>query len=376
MPFARCQFVVQDDRGNVVPGAEITVQVETTGAPLATIYSDRDGAVPLANPFTIGSDGLVAFHAAGGAYRITATSGAFSATWRYKAVGTAQEFDFSDIVDGASILATMGGRLTLTSGQPVTAADVTAATTLYYTPATSNQIALHDGLGWKVHTFAEFSLNVGALAAATVYDLFVYDQAGTVTFDTPVAWTNDTTRATALAFQDGVAVKAGATTRRYVGTIRTVAAGQTEDSKARRFVWNEANAVPRRLWAKSAGGDDHSYTSLTPRLMNNNANYQIFFVVGRRRHSTFAFCTANAGNSSAGTYAFTYVGFNSTSGQAANSVAPPMWFNTAGAFSGAFSFATETPEAGLNYFAWLQSAGGGTCTWYPTTMGIVAQIWG
>jgi hypothetical protein len=93
---------VQDDRGNIVPGAQITVQVETGGAPLATLYSDRDGAVPLANPFTIGSDGLVAFHAAGGAYRITATSGAFSATWRYKAVGTAAEYDYVEVVSDAA----------------------------------------------------------------------------------------------------------------------------------------------------------------------------------------------------------------------------------------------------------------------------------
>ncbi len=92
MPLARCEFVVQDDRGNVVPGAEITVQAETAGAPLATIFSDRAGGVPLANPFT-SSDGKVAFHVVGGAYRITATAGAFSATWRHKPIGTAQETD-------------------------------------------------------------------------------------------------------------------------------------------------------------------------------------------------------------------------------------------------------------------------------------------
>ena len=40
------------------------------------------------------------------------------------------------------------GRLTLTSGTPVTTNDVTAATTIYYTPYKGNAIQLYNGTNW------------------------------------------------------------------------------------------------------------------------------------------------------------------------------------------------------------------------------------
>jgi hypothetical protein len=93
MALARWQAAITDDAGNVQDGAAIEVRRETAGAPLAAIFSDRDGAVPLGNPFLAGPDGYAAFHAAGGAYRITASKGAFSRVWRYAAIGTAAETD-------------------------------------------------------------------------------------------------------------------------------------------------------------------------------------------------------------------------------------------------------------------------------------------
>jgi hypothetical protein len=52
-----------------------------------------------------------------------------------------------------------GGRLTLTSGTPVTTSDVTAAQTLYYTPYIHDQIALYTG-SWAGVTFSEKSLKL------------------------------------------------------------------------------------------------------------------------------------------------------------------------------------------------------------------------
>ena len=105
-------------------------------------------------------------------------------------------------------------RLTLTSATPVTPADVTGATTIYCTPYKGNQIALYDGSSsWNTRTSAEFSLALGTLTSGKPYDVFCYDNAGTPTLEF-LAWTNDTTRATALVYQDGVLVKSGATTRR------------------------------------------------------------------------------------------------------------------------------------------------------------------
>ena len=94
MALARWQSTIVDGAGNVQPGATVTVRREVPGAPLAQIYSDRAGTTPKSNPFPADGTGLAAFHAIGGAYRIDATKGGFSQTFRYVAVGTAAEADF------------------------------------------------------------------------------------------------------------------------------------------------------------------------------------------------------------------------------------------------------------------------------------------
>lgn len=93
MVLARWQTTVQDDEGNILENAQVTVRREITGSPLASLFSDRAGLTPIGNPVSSDADGYVGFHVAGGAYRITATHGAFSRTWRYVAVGLAAETD-------------------------------------------------------------------------------------------------------------------------------------------------------------------------------------------------------------------------------------------------------------------------------------------
>jgi len=101
MALAVHQFSVVDDDGKVVPNASIEVRQEITGSPIAVLFSDRAGVVSLGNPFNADGEGFAQFFVAGGAYRVTATSGAFSRVWRYVAVGTAAESDIEDFVSGA-----------------------------------------------------------------------------------------------------------------------------------------------------------------------------------------------------------------------------------------------------------------------------------
>jgi hypothetical protein len=93
MVLARWQGHIVDQAGNVQTGAQLTVRRETAGAPLVSIYADRDGLTPLGNPFVAGADGFAAFHVAGGAYRIDAVKGAFARSWRYVPIGLAAEGD-------------------------------------------------------------------------------------------------------------------------------------------------------------------------------------------------------------------------------------------------------------------------------------------
>lgn len=171
------------------------------------------------------------------------------------------------------------GRLTLTTVTPVTTSDVTAATTVYFTPYTGKYIALYDGAAiWTLIAFTEINIAVPA-STSTVYDVFCYNNAGTATLEA-TAWTNDTTRATALVLQDGVLVKSGATTRRYLGSFRTTTVnGQTEDSLTKRYLWNYYNRV-ERLVQRFEGSSSWNYTTATIRQANASASNQVDILVG------------------------------------------------------------------------------------------------
>lgn len=170
------------------------------------------------------------------------------------------------------------GRLTLATATPVTVADQTAKSTVYFTPYKGNRLALFNGVNWDVRTFAEVSVAVPS-NTVTPFDVFVYDNGGTITLDA-TAWTNDTTRATAIVLQDGVYVKSGATGRRYLGTGRTTGvSGQTENSVSNRFLWNYYNQVSASMVRRETTSS-WTYSSATPRQANASTSNQLNFVVG------------------------------------------------------------------------------------------------
>ncbi len=96
--YARWTRTITDDAGNV-RNAKVYVYKESDGQ-LATIYSDRSGATPLANPFTLSNSdrGRAYFHAAGSVYEVYAVDGSWSQTWRYQALGTAAECDVGSFI--------------------------------------------------------------------------------------------------------------------------------------------------------------------------------------------------------------------------------------------------------------------------------------
>ena len=170
------------------------------------------------------------------------------------------------------------GRLTLESGVPVSTTDQTAKATLYFTPYKGNRIALYDGSSeWNIRTFSELSLDISGYTTGKNYDIWCYDNSGTATLDSTI-WTDDTTRATALTTQDGVLVKTGATTHRYLGTIRMSAAGECEDSVTKRFVWNLYNKEQRGMYKGEFV--THTYGTSTWRAWNNDTTFRLGFVVG------------------------------------------------------------------------------------------------
>ena len=254
---------------------------------------------------------------------------------------------------------TPGGRLTLTSGLPITLADVLAAPTLFYTAYGLGQIALYNGTRWISVTFSEISIAVPAVAAQ-MYDAFVYDNGGVPALEL-VAWTSDLVRAIALARQDGIYCKAGALTRRYVGSFRTTASGQTEDSIAKRLLWNYYNRVPRVARATDFT-DTWTYNTPAWRQANASPANQIAFVVGVQEVEIDIKVVAAATNPGGICYCGVAVGKDST-----NTAAIPFSLVSmvaANAFVQPMAVCTDVPAPGYHFYAWLEISNAvGVTTW-------------
>lgn len=278
------------------------------------------------------------------------------------------------------------GRLTLTTGVPVTTSDVTAAETLYWAPYKGNQVALYDGSSvWNVRTFTQLSIDVPD--ATSVYDVFVYDNAGTPALEL-TAWTNDTTRATALTTQDGVLVKTGALTRRYLGTFYSTTAGngQIEDSVANRYLWNYYNRVRRPMRAVETA-NSWNYSTSTVRQVNANSANQLNFVIGVSEDMVAARCLHHASSSSVagGSFFATGIGLDVTnaftSGGLIGNWGPALANQIAPGTGELIVF----PGVGKHFLAWLEYVGSfsGTISFYgdnnsPTVSqsGINGDLWG
>ena len=251
-------------------------------------------------------------------------------------------------------------RLTLVSGSPV--ADSNDTTTVYWTPYTGNRIGLYDGTRWKIHTTAEISLALGTMTSGIPYDVFVYDNAGTKTLE-KVAWTNTTTRATALVRQDGVWCKTGALTRRYVGTFYANTATETSDND-RRFLFNAVNRVPR--WLKRSTTTDDVYDSATIRQWSADTVNQLAFVIGLADQHIHVVCACKAKHSSVGAGLSFGTALNSTT-----TITPfPSVINIMVADRNHSQTAADVyvPTLGYNYVSANQAGNGATGTWNGFSM--------
>ena len=190
--------------------------------------------------------------------------------------------------DALSIGMTPGGRLCGVTADP--AGDSPSTATLYYTPYLHNGVKLYDGANWVYYNFSEISLSLTGLTDAYNHDVFLYNNAGTLTLET-TQWTNATTRATAITRQDGVYVRSGSTGRLYLGTIRASATGQTIDSVAFRYIWNMYNRIVKNVLITDTT-DSWTYSTATWRSWNNNIGNSIGMVRGLDENLTDVTFTA------------------------------------------------------------------------------------
>lgn len=134
------------------------------------------------------------------------------------------------------------GRLTLTSGSPVMTTNVTATSAIYYGTFIGNLLPIGGQLYTIPNDQIQCTLDTTNHANANLYDLFCMISTGAVTMVTGPAWTNTTTRATAITLYSGVWTNGATITSAYnaglahtlvtnagtyVGTVYTTASGQT-----------------------------------------------------------------------------------------------------------------------------------------------------
>lgn len=253
------------------------------------------------------------------------------------------------------------GRLTTESGVAVSTSDRTAQSTLYFTPFRGNQIAVYSGSGWLAVSFSEASLALSSLTSGKNYDVFGYESGGGLTLELSAAWSSDTARTDALALQDGVLVKSGAVTRRYLGTIRTTGTTTTEDSRAKRFVWNAVSRVLRPLFKNSSAS--YTYNSSTTRQMNADTANQVELVAGLQEEVVDLMLTApiEINVSEWGTIS---IGENSTTTAATDSSTGTVRdFTGSGTDNKRMSVTaslTMLPRLGYSQFTMLEAADAGT----------------
>lgn len=242
------------------------------------------------------------------------------------------------------------GRVTLRSGDPTMNTDTTNSSVIFYTPWLGVSVPIYNGSVWTMFTFAEMSQNLSdttkspaATVASSLYDIFVWNDAGTLRSTRGPVWTNTANRGTGagtteLIQQNGIWVNRfaitngpAAKTGTYVGTIMTSpvnnckwmvsplagAGGANAGNPGCRLdVWNMYN----RILVTSMNIDNTAswaYTVATWREKNGSAGNEIAFVCGMLDDCFTAINNMNASNSTGGGLAAISIGINSATTPAA-----------------------------------------------------------
>lgn len=251
-----------------------------------------------------------------------------------------------------------GGRLTLTSGSPLSVSDTTA-TSIYYTPFMHNKIPLWNGADWIAVTFTEYTLALGTMTASLPYDVFAYYNSGSLAIE-KTAWTNATTRATAISLQDGRYCKTGDKTRLYLGSFYSSSTTQTTDAVATRYLYNYYHKKMLKL-KKTDTTDSWTYSTASWRSWNNSTANRVALMVGVQEDLTEITFNGVASNSAG--YSMGHgVGLDSTSANSADTY-------TAAGSSGALVAGSAVYKGyigvGFHYLQALEYGGAsGTTTFY------------
>ena len=293
------------------------------------------------------------------------------------------------------------GRLTLTSGTPVLNVDTTAATSVFYTPFVGDKCPIStDGVTFKMRQFSELTLALVANhLASTIYDVFLFDNSGTITMGTGPAWNNSGAGTgsrgtgagtTELQRVHGLWTNKNSMTARNGSTTYTVAANEglylgsisidgtagqvscyVSYGQSRKWgVWNAYNRQPITLLAGDSTASWNNVPSSWRQSNNSSANFAMLFT-GLAEESADARFIQTIAQSVNGISATAFVGIGINSTTATSGVTGAQGGSSSGTaiFLGSpVASVTQAPSLGLNQFNSLeQVTNGGSDSTYDGT---------
>lgn len=265
----------------------------------------------------------------------------------------------------ANLPSMVQGRLTPISGSPVPTGNRAAYSTLYYTPYRGNYATVYYRNAWRLMRFSEISLALTGTAANSTYDVFLYRASlGVLTLELSAAWANLHTRTDALTKLDGVYVKNSDNTRRYIGTFRTVAANQYDDTDATRGLWNYYNRV-KSVMRRYDNNNTWTYNNNAWREAQGDTANDGNYVIGINEVLVTTLVKTNTVSNNNSVRTFTVgVGVN-TVGQNAAQLLGAFGNPNANPATQIWAIYKGYPGIGYNTNAWIEYAPGGNAvlTW-------------
>lgn len=400
-PLGHPKFRAFDANGDPLAGGLLYSYAAGTSTPLAT-YTTRAGSVANANPVVLDANGEAdVWMTPGTLYKFELRNSTGVVQW------TVDNYPSPADDSAATVDASVdpGGRLTLTSGTPVTTGDVTGATTIHYAPHKHSKVPLYDGSAWSLHdigsglsqTTTDTTKSPAAVAADTCYDVFIWLDNGTLRESRGPAWASDTSRGTGagtseLERVDGrwvnkVSISNGPAAQRglYVGTIRSDGSSQVNDSLAKRHVWNAYHRAPRAMRVLEAT-NTWQFAGTTMRQANSSTANQLDFVRGLDEDSVRARIVASA-RCNQNEYVVVAIGLDSTTTMATGCAnAQVASANASTVDVSAVADYAGYPGLGRHRLTWLEkgsdAGGGGTgVVWYGDSnsvylqSGISGEVW-
>jgi hypothetical protein len=281
-------------------------------------------------------------------------------------------------------------RLSLAAGVAVTESDIVGATTVHIVPVGHIATAIYNGTGDAVWLRDALSVALDATdhPAAKNYDVFEAVVAGAVIVGTGPEWGagavagSDTSRGTGsgstevelfhgrMVNKNSITLRATGGAEHVVparqanllGSFRTVGAGETEDSKLRRFV-SSAYMPAQRAMERAEATDNWNYSTGAWRQANGSADNKVSFI--NSLGGGIAEACVNCIVSTSGGVVFPSVGVGVDSSTSNVAILLSQATSTTVSGVGVAAFYKGAPGVGYHEIRWLEYGGGAdTQTWY------------